>query len=109
ARLDPESGLPDSFDARLIGNYYDVVGISSIALQGDGNILVGGEFTNIGGQSRNSMARLDRQSGLADSFDPNPNDEVTSIVVQANGKILVGGDFTVFSPNEGVMVNRKRI
>ena len=31
---------------------------------------------------------------MADSFDPNANDDVYSIAVQADGKILAGGDFT---------------
>ena len=40
-------------------------------VQADGKILVGGRFNNIGGQPRNSIARLDAATGLADSFDPN--------------------------------------
>jgi len=60
----------------------------------DGNILAGGTFTNIGGQTRNYIARLDATTGLADSFNPNANDYVFSIAVQADGKILAGGAFT---------------
>ena len=56
---------------------------------------MGGYFTSsIGGQTRNRIARLDATTGLADSFDPNANNDVLSIAVQADGKILVGGDFT---------------
>ncbi len=66
----------------------------SIAVQADGKILVGGDFTSIGGQTRNRIARLDATTGLADSFDPNANSRVHSIAVQADGKILAGGDFT---------------
>ena len=65
----------------------------SIALQADGKILVGGDFTTIGGQTRNNIARLDATTGLADSFNPNANDTVSAIAVQADGKILVGGYF----------------
>ena len=46
----------------------------AIAVQADGKILVGGNFTSIGGQARNRIARLDATTGLADSFDPNAND-----------------------------------
>ena len=50
---------------------------------------------NIGGQPRNSIARLDATTGLADSWDPDANGNgVYSMAVQADGKILVGGDFT---------------
>ena len=60
-------------------------------MQADGKILVGGAFTSIGGQPRNHIARLDATTGLADSFNPNPNSGIYSIAVQADGKILAGG------------------
>ena len=63
-------------------------------MQADGKILAGGNFTSIGGQTRNYIARLDATTGLADSFDPNANGTVYSIAVQADGKILAGGVFT---------------
>ena len=62
-------------------------------VQADGKILVGGNFTSIGGQTRNRIARLDATTGLADSFNPNANDDVHAIAVQADGKILAGGFF----------------
>jgi len=91
ARLDATSGLADSFDPSANGY------VNSIAVQADGKILAGGVFTgpnSIGGQTRNYIARLDANTGLADSFDPNANDAPLSIVVQADGKILVGGLFS---------------
>ncbi len=42
-------------------------------MQADGKILAGGDFTSIGGQTRNRIARLDPTTGLADSFNPNAN------------------------------------
>jgi uncharacterized delta-60 repeat protein len=62
-------------------------------VQADGKILAGGDFTSIGGQIRNSIARLDATTGLADSFDPNATGFVNSVAVQADGKILAGGGF----------------
>jgi hypothetical protein len=58
--------------------------------------LVGGDFfgaNSIGGAARNRIARLDAMTGLADSFDPNANNDVYAIAVQADGKILAGGQF----------------
>ena len=52
ARLDPTTGLADSFDPNANG---DVI---AIAVQADGKILAGGHFTSIGGQPRNLFARL---------------------------------------------------
>ncbi len=67
--------------------------VDSIAVQADGKILAAGYFTSIGGQPRNHIARLDATTGLADSFNPNPDGVVVSIAVQADGKILAGGGF----------------
>ena len=89
ARLNTDGTLDMAFDPRA--NEPSIV--DSIAVQADGKILVGGTFTTIGGQTRNRIARLDPATGLADSFNPNANDEVRSIAVQADGKILVGGTF----------------
>src|SRR5436190_4420799 len=88
ARLNPDGTLDPAFNPNANN------GVLSIALQGDGKILVGGVFTNIGGQARNRLARLDPVTGQADSFDPNANNSVWSIAVQVDGKVLVGGDFS---------------
>ena len=63
-------------------------------MQADGKIVVGGNFSAIGGQARSFIARLDPITGLADSFDPNADGVVNSIALQSDGLILVGGDFT---------------
>ena len=87
ARLDATTGLADSFDPNANNFVY------AIAVQMDGKILAGGNFSNIGGKVRNNMARLDATTGLADSFNPNANSSVRSIAIQADGKIVVGGTF----------------
>ena len=87
ARLDPATGLADSFNPFANG------GLRSIAVQADGKIVVGGQFNFIGGQTRNFIARLDPTTGAADAFNPNANSFVYSIAVQADGKILAGGFF----------------
>ena len=91
ARLDATTGAADSFDP----NASDPV--VSMVVQADGKILAAGLFNganSIGGQTRNRIARLDPTTGLADSWDPNANNQVQSIAVQADGKILAGGNFT---------------
>ncbi len=90
ARLNTDGTLDTAFNpnAGVDRNVY------SIAVQADGKILVGGDFTGIGGQTRNYIARLDGTTGLADSFDPNANENVYAIAVQADGKILAAGSFT---------------
>ena len=88
ARLNADGTLDPSFNPNANQPVY------SLALQANGKILVGGAFSNIGGQIRNFMARLDPITGLADSFNPNPNLAINSIALQADGKILAAGQFT---------------
>lgn len=78
--------------------------VRSLALQADGKIVLGGDFTWIasvedpGGRERKYLARL-QSNGTLDDFNPSANDYVTSIVVQPDGRILAGGDFTKIGPS----------
>jgi len=94
ARLDPGTGLADSFDPNPHNIGSGPIGIRSIAVQADDKIMVGGNFTRMGDQSILNFARLDATTGLADLFDPNPDNQVASITIQLDGKVLVGGSFT---------------
>ena len=96
ARLFAANGMAAlSFDPNA-----NVGGVYPIAVQANGKILVGGDFTTLspnGGMPvmRNHIARLFAMNGVPDSFDPNANNNnVLSIAVQANGDILAGGPFT---------------
>jgi len=53
ARLDPTTGLADSFDPSP-----DALGIYAIAVQTDGRVLAGGFFGSISGQNQSYFARL---------------------------------------------------
>ena len=88
-RFDGVTGVADSF-------YPDPNGtVNTIALQPDGKVLIGGAFSNIGGQPRNQLARLDPATLAADSFNPNAGGgRVNAIAVQSDGKVLVGGQFS---------------
>ena len=68
--------------------------VFSLAVQADGKILVGGNFTTLGGQTRNYIGRLNADGTLDSGFNPGASSSVYSLAVQADGKILVGGSFT---------------
>ncbi len=68
--------------------------VYSVAVQADGKILLGGDFTTVGGTPRNHIARLNADGTLDTGFNPNANGDVYSVAVQADGKILLGGNFT---------------
>ena len=84
-------GLDLTFNPNANGNIYSVV------IQPDNKILIGGQFSTVGGITRNFIARLNLDGTLDTSF-PNTvaNGGVThnGIAIQSNGKILITGDFT---------------
>lgn len=55
ARFNADGSLDLSFDSSGAGTDD---GVNAVALQPDGKILVGGEFTSVNGQLRNHVARL---------------------------------------------------
>jgi uncharacterized delta-60 repeat protein len=95
ARLNVDGTLDTGFDPGT--GFNSTVG--TLAVQPDGKVLVGGEFTSFNGMSRNYIARLNSDGTLDTGFDPGTgyNSTVRSLAVQADGKVLVGGDFTSFN------------
>jgi uncharacterized delta-60 repeat protein len=68
----------------------------TLALQGDGKVLIGGWFTNYNGVSQRYLARLTASGALDPAFvtGNGPGYLVTCIAVQPDGKILIGGAFS---------------
>lgn len=79
--------------------------IYGIALQADGKIIVGGNFTKCNGVSINRIARLFSDGTLDASFNIGLGADqiVESVIVQPDGKIVVGGRFLTFN---GIVQNR---
>jgi uncharacterized delta-60 repeat protein len=73
-------------------------GVSGIALQTDGKIILGGSFTTYNGTGRNYLARVNTDGSLDTSFDPaaGPNGSLACVTIQADGKILIGGSMTAY-------------
>src|SRR6476659_8031497 len=68
----------------------------ALALQSDGRIIVGGQFTQVDLTLRNNLARLNTNGSVDLSFDPGPNGpsgDVNAIVIQPDGRIVLGGTF----------------
>jgi uncharacterized delta-60 repeat protein len=70
--------------------------VFAIALQEDGKILIGGDFTTYDGIARGRLARLNSDGSLDTTFatESGADGRVSSIVLQADGRILIGGWFT---------------
>jgi uncharacterized delta-60 repeat protein len=73
--------------------------VETIAIQSDGKILVGGNFTTFSGSSQNRLIRLNSNGSKDTTFDIGSgfNSFIYDIQIQSDGKILVGGDFTTFN------------
>jgi uncharacterized delta-60 repeat protein len=67
----------------------------ALALQSDGRIIVGGQFSQIDVTQRFNLARLNTDGSVDVSFDPGsgPNGDVNAIVIQPDGRIVIGGTF----------------
>src|SRR5438477_11013333 len=69
--------------------------VLALALQSDGRILVGGQFSQVDLTQRFNLARLNTNGSVDLSFDPGngPNGDVNAIVIQPDGAIVIGGTF----------------
>jgi uncharacterized delta-60 repeat protein len=67
---------------------------TTVAVQSDGKILIGGGHSYVGGYYRPYCARLNGNGSVDTAFDPGVNGSVQAIKVLASGQILIGGSFT---------------
>jgi uncharacterized delta-60 repeat protein len=94
ARLQVDGSVDSTFDPGVGANS----GVSTIALQPDGKILLGGLLNSYAGVARGSIARVDSTGALDLTFDPGAgaNGTVFSIALQPDGKALIGGWFSTY-------------
>ena len=94
------TGAPDTTITTPVPNS----GLSAIALQADGHVLLGGGFTNFGGTSpRHSSARLNSDATLTldASWIPTRNsiNSVAAVLPLSGGKVIVAGLFSLIRGN----------
>ncbi|MBL9187832.1 MAG: hypothetical protein JNK23_10160 [Opitutaceae bacterium] len=101
-RLNADGSLDLNFDPAPNGR------VTSIVVQSDGNVVVGGAFTILGGVTRNRLARIIGATGALDAaYDPNASGLVSAMVLESGDNLIVGGQFTTFTPNAATTaVNR---
>jgi len=92
ARLNADGTLDTGF---VTGSGFNSA-VSSLALQSDGKILVGGSFNDYDGVDIRNIARLNADGTLDTGFLTSSgfNASVRSLALQSDGKILAGGEFT---------------
>jgi len=98
-RLNSSGALDSGFGLGSVVNNGANGDVYSISLQPNGKIIIGGDFTSYNGVSRNSIARLNSDGSLDDTFNPGvgANNIVYSTSLQPNGKIIIGGSFLSYN------------
>jgi uncharacterized delta-60 repeat protein len=101
ARLHSDGSLDASFDPGTGASS----AVSSISIQSDGKIIIGGGFTSYNGTDRNHIARLHADGSLDASFNSGTGADsaVHTTSIQSDGKIIIGGDFSSYN---GTLINR---
>lgn len=98
-RVTTSGGLDAAFDGVVQGasngGFINVV--EKISVQGDGKILIAGDFTLYNAAARGGLARLSSTGAIDGAFAPTSNGECHALLLQPDGKVLVGGTFTTFN------------
>ena len=93
ARLNSDGSLDSAFNPGLGAN----ATVYALAVQGDGKVVLGGDFTAVNGHTNfNHIARLNTDGSVDATFNPGAgaSDSVHAIAIQSDGRILIGGFFT---------------
>jgi len=107
-RLPPADG---SLDAACTAGSGPDNSISSIVVQSDGKLLIGGLFKTVNGETRRGIARLSPDgtldtgfqnclSGIMGAWINDP--AVYSVALQTNGKVVIGGRFNTVNGTPAV-------
>lgn len=102
ARVLPNGTVDPAFDA---GAFEGLPGgepgsfpfLSAIAVQTDGKVLIGGQFSSVGGSARENIARLNPNGSVDTTFTGTADSQVLALAVQSDGRILTGGSFLTLS------------
>lgn len=103
-RLNSDASTDNTFN---IGTGFDNA-VYALAIQNDGKILVGGDFTSYDGNSYNRIIRLNVDGSVDNTFNVGTGFDavVWIITLQSDGKILVGGNFLFYNGNSHISLIR---
>ena len=73
--------------------------VYTIAIQSDGKILVGGDFSDFNSNTVNYVIRLNSDGSIDNTFTTGTGFDISvyTITIQSDGKILIGGRFTDYN------------
>jgi uncharacterized delta-60 repeat protein len=96
ARLQVDGSLDESFNTNDTYHFDDQV--TAVAIQSDGKIIAGGDFTSYLGKSRNKIVRINEDGSLDETFAVGKgfNYSFNDLIVQPDNKILLAGQFSTY-------------
>lgn len=79
--------------------------VSTLSVQPNGKVVLGGGFSSVGGLPRNRITRLNSDGSMDVTFNvgTGANGVVSTILTQTDGNIIIGGGFTSVN---GILQNR---
>ena len=87
--------------------------VSAITVQPDGGILVGGQFSMLGGgtgtTTRHRIGRILSNGNVDAGYDPGADGDVLAIALQTDGRVVVGGSFSTIGGGGTGTALRRRI
>ena len=103
-RVESDGSIDGGF---VIGSGFDGT-VYTIAIQDDGKILIGGDFTDYDGNTAIRIVRLNTDGSIDGGFASGGgfNATVYTIAIQDDGKILVGGNFGGYDGNTAIRAVR---
>jgi uncharacterized delta-60 repeat protein len=112
ARLNVDGSVDQSFNPAGGNSVVNGTGVKAMALQGDGNLIIGSDCSIMYGSGRIAINRLLINGDLDRTFNPNvpSGSSVLSLAAQPDGKVLVGGNFArLANPSCCALYDRKGI
>lgn len=95
ARLNSNGSLDTTFNAPALVNSW----VTTMAIQPDGKIIIGGRFSISNGYQYNNIARLLPNGSVDATFfqSVGANNSVSAVALQPDGKIIIAGRFTSYN------------
>ncbi len=98
ARINPDGSLDNTFNPGTgFSSIIPPPWVSSIAVQTDGKIIVGGGFTSFNGTAIKGICRLNSDGSLDTTFNSGSGHRVLDVAIQTDGKIIAAGSFGTFN------------